>query len=91
MQGRKREVARRALVPVASWMLLVSIAMPARGQDPALPPSGGAVDAGIVVPGGAILTMLADTMLPEAVDHAGPLVGVVAALGFTVAFLISAG
>jgi zinc transporter, ZIP family len=40
---------------------------------------------------GAILTMLADTMLPEAVDHAGPLVGVVAALGFTVAFLISAG
>ena len=40
---------------------------------------------------GAILTMLADTMLPEAVEHAGPLVGVVAALGFTVAFLISAG
>ncbi len=40
---------------------------------------------------GAILTMLADTMLPEAVEHAGPLVGVVAALGFTAAFLISAG
>lgn len=40
---------------------------------------------------GAMLTMIADTMLPEAVDHAGPLVGVVAALGFTVAFLISAG
>ena len=38
---------------------------------------------------GAMLTMTADTMLPEAVDHAGPLVGVVAALGFTVAFLIS--
>ena len=39
---------------------------------------------------GAILTMLADTMLPEAVDHAGPLVGVLAAVGFTTAFLLSA-
>lgn len=39
---------------------------------------------------GAILTMLADTMLPEAVDHAGALVGVLAALGFTTAFLLSA-
>lgn len=39
---------------------------------------------------GAILTMLADTMLPEAVDHAGPLAGVLAAVGFTTAFLLSA-
>ena len=38
---------------------------------------------------GAILTMLADTMLPEAVTHAGRLVGLVTALGFTAAFLIS--
>ena len=38
---------------------------------------------------GAILTMLADTMLPEAVDHAGPLVGLVTALGFVSAFLLS--
>ena len=39
---------------------------------------------------GAILTMLADTMLPEAVEHAGRLVGLLAVLGFTAAFLISA-
>lgn len=39
---------------------------------------------------GAILTMLADTMLPEAVEHAGPLVGLLAVLGFTTAFLLSA-
>jgi zinc transporter, ZIP family len=39
---------------------------------------------------GAILTMLADTMLPEATEHAGPLVGVLAVFGFTVAFLLSA-
>ena len=38
---------------------------------------------------GAILTMLADTMVPEAVEHAGALVGLVTAIGFTCAFLLS--
>jgi ZIP family zinc transporter len=38
---------------------------------------------------GAILTMLSDTMVPEAVKHAGPLVGLVTALGFVSAFLLS--
>jgi ZIP family zinc transporter len=38
---------------------------------------------------GAILTMLADTMLPEGVEHAGRLVGLVTALGFICAFLLS--
>jgi ZIP family zinc transporter len=37
---------------------------------------------------GAILTMLADTMMPEAYRHAGKLVGVVTTLGFAVALLI---
>jgi ZIP family zinc transporter len=37
---------------------------------------------------GAILTMLADTMIPEAYRHAGKLVGVVTTLGFATAFLI---
>jgi ZIP family zinc transporter len=37
---------------------------------------------------GAILTMLADTMIPEAYEHGGKLVGVVTTLGFTVAFAI---
>jgi ZIP family zinc transporter len=37
---------------------------------------------------GAILTMLADTMMPEAYQHGGKLVGVVTTLGFAVAFLI---
>jgi zinc transporter, ZIP family len=39
--------------------------------------------------GGAILTMLADTMMPEAYEHRGKLVGVVTSLGFAVAFLIN--
>lgn len=38
---------------------------------------------------GAILTMLADTMVPEAVEHAGRLVGLVTVAGFTCAFLLS--
>jgi ZIP family zinc transporter len=37
---------------------------------------------------GAILTMLADTMMPEAYEHGGKLVGVVTTLGFAVAFVI---
>jgi ZIP family zinc transporter len=40
--------------------------------------------------GGAILTMLADTMMPEAFEHGGKLVGVVTTLGFALAFAISA-
>src|SRR5204863_8959202 len=39
---------------------------------------------------GAILTMLADTMMPEAFEHGGKLVGVVTTFGFALAFAISA-
>jgi ZIP family zinc transporter len=37
---------------------------------------------------GAILTMLADTMMPEAFKHGGKLVGVATTLGFAVAYAI---
>jgi ZIP family zinc transporter len=37
---------------------------------------------------GAILTMLADTMMPEAYEHGGTLVGVYTTLGFAIAFWI---
>jgi ZIP family zinc transporter len=37
---------------------------------------------------GAIITMLANTMMPEAFEHGGRLVGVVTTLGFAVAFTI---
>jgi zinc transporter, ZIP family len=39
--------------------------------------------------GGAILTMLADTMMPEAFEQGGKLTGVVTTLGFALAFAIS--
>jgi ZIP family zinc transporter len=38
---------------------------------------------------GAILTMLADTMMPEAFEHGGKLVGLFTTLGFALAFGIS--
>lgn len=38
---------------------------------------------------GAILTMLSDTMVPEAVEHAGAMVGLVTVCGFAAAFLLS--
>ncbi len=37
---------------------------------------------------GAILTMLANTMMPEAFEHGGKLVGIMVVLGFAVAFTI---
>ena len=39
---------------------------------------------------GAILTMLADTMMPEAYEHGGKLVGVLTTVGFGIAFAIQA-
>jgi ZIP family zinc transporter len=33
--------------------------------------------------------MLADTMVPEAVEHAGPAVGLACVTGFTCSFLLS--
>jgi len=38
---------------------------------------------------GAILTMLSDTMVPEAVEHAGATVGLATVCGFASAFLLS--
>jgi zinc transporter, ZIP family len=37
---------------------------------------------------GAILTMQANTMMPEAFEHGGKLVGIMVTLGFAVAFTI---
>jgi zinc transporter, ZIP family len=39
--------------------------------------------------GGAVLTMLADTMMPEAFEHGGRLTGVVTTFGFAVAFTLT--
>jgi zinc transporter, ZIP family len=38
---------------------------------------------------GAILTMLASTMMPEAYEEGGPVVGLVTAAGFLLSFILS--
>jgi ZIP family zinc transporter len=38
---------------------------------------------------GAVLTMLVDTMIPEALDEGGKVAGIVTVLGFALAFLLS--
>ena len=42
-----------------------------------------------IVFGILILTMLADTMMPEAFEHGGKLVGLVTTLGFALAFALT--
>ncbi len=51
--------------------------------------SGGAVALVQAFAAGALLTMLTDTMIPEAYKHSGSTTGLVTVLGFTVAFGIS--
>jgi ZIP family zinc transporter len=50
--------------------------------------SGGTVAFIFAFAGGAILAMLATSMMPEAYEHAGRFVGVVTVFGFSVAFAI---
>jgi zinc transporter, ZIP family len=50
--------------------------------------SGDVVAFVLAFAGGAILTMLADTMMPEAFAYRGKLTGVITTLGFAVAFTI---
>jgi zinc transporter, ZIP family len=43
----------------------------------------------LALAGGAILTMLADTMMPEAFEHSGRYVGLATSAGFALAFAIT--
>ena len=51
--------------------------------------SGNVVAAIQAFAAGAILTMLASTMMPEAYEEGGPTVGIVTAMGFLFAFVLS--
>jgi ZIP family zinc transporter len=68
------------------WLALVIVSALAAALGYGLVQLGlGAVGAGVdAFAAGAMLTMLADTMMPEAFEHGGPAVGLVTVLGFTV-------
>jgi zinc transporter, ZIP family len=81
--ARARIVGLWATVTAASG--LASLAGYAFFEDA----SGNTIAFVLAFAGGAILTMLADTMMPEAFEHGGRLVGVLTTAGFALAFAIS--
>jgi ZIP family zinc transporter len=75
---------------MAMWLVIVlASGLAAAVGFVALADANRAVGAFILAfAGGAILTMLASTMMPEAYKHGGEIVGIVTALGFAAAFAI---
>jgi ZIP family zinc transporter len=73
------------------WLLvaLVCAVAAAAGYTALDDASPATVAAVLAFAGGAILAMLAETMMPEAFKHGGQLVGPVTSLGFALAFVIS--
>jgi zinc transporter, ZIP family len=74
------------------WVLVIAVCALAALAGYALldGASGRALAFVLAFAGGAVLTMLADTMMPEAFEHAGRPTGLATTLGFAVAFAISA-
>ena len=70
-------------------VMLVSAGAAAGGYALLGDASGNVVAAIEAFAAGAILTMLADTMMPEAFQHGGATVGLVTVLGFALAFFLS--
>jgi zinc transporter, ZIP family len=73
------------------WTVIVLVSATAAGAGYLLldDASAGVVAFTLAFAGGAILTMLSTSMMPEAYEHAGRPVGLVTTLGFAVAFGIN--
>jgi ZIP family zinc transporter len=72
------------------WLLVVAVSATASLAGYAVfdSASGSTVAFVLAFAGGAVLTMLADTMAPEAFEHAGPEVGLMTTAGFALAFAL---
>jgi ZIP family zinc transporter len=81
--------ARRRILGL--WLLVTAVAGLASLAGYALLEDASASTIAFVLAfaGGAVLTMLADTMMPEAFEHGGKLVGVFTTVGFAIAFALS--
>jgi len=86
-----RRAGRRASRIVAMWVAVAAVSGLAAALGYALLDSASPVLVGAVqaFAAGAILTMLADTMMPEAFEHGGGVVGLVTVAGFSAAYLLS--
>jgi ZIP family zinc transporter len=86
-----RDTAMPQRVIWLMWLALVAISGVAAGLGYLLTARIPSFDGSVVqaFAAGAILTMLADTMMPEAFEHGGRTVGLVTVLGFAVAAALS--
>jgi zinc transporter, ZIP family len=86
-----RRAGGRASRIVAMWVAVAAVSGLAAALGYALLDSASPVLVGAVqaFAAGAILTMLADTMMPEAFEHGGGAVDLVTVAGFAAAFLLS--
>ncbi|HEX9995406.1 MAG TPA: hypothetical protein VGB14_20975 [Acidimicrobiales bacterium] len=86
---RKAGRSPRWILGLWTAVMLVSAAAAAAGYAFLGDASGGVVGFIQAFAAGAILTMLADTMMPESYEHGGAAVGLVTVAGFALAFLLS--
>jgi ZIP family zinc transporter len=86
-----RKAGRTTRYIMGLWVAVVAVsALSAMAGYAFLGGASGNVIAAIqAFAAGAILTMLADTMMPEAFEHGGSIVGLVTVLGFSTSFLLS--
>jgi ZIP family zinc transporter len=87
--GMKEEHGRSYVIGVWTLVLLICGASSALGYGLLDGASGNAVGGIQAFAAGAVLTMLADAMFPEAFKHGGKPAGLVTTLGFALAFLLS--
>jgi zinc transporter, ZIP family len=84
----EKQLARYSLA-IWAGVLLVSVAAAVAGYSLVGGASVSFIGFSQAFAGGAILTMLADTMAPEAFEDSGDTVGLVTVLGFALAFTLS--
>jgi len=80
--------SRRHILELWSLVALVSATAAALGYVSLDGASPNITAFTLAFAGGAVLTMLADTMMPEAFEHGGRVVGLVTTIGFGVAFFL---
>ena len=80
--------SRRHIIELWSLVALVSATAAALGYVSLDGASPEITAFTLAFAGGAVLTMLADTMMPEAFEHGGRVVGLVTTVGFGVAFFL---
>lgn len=87
--GMKRGHSSRYVLAV--WLVVVTISAlsAALGYGLLDGASGNTIGLIQAFAGGAVLTMLVDTMVPEAIKRGGKAVGLVTVLGFALAYLLS--